>query len=288
MQPRIVTALSGLALAGLLLGACSAEQPGPSGAGAAEGPGAGGDPGQVNEAEAPHTPDRDTSPRLPPAERQRPAGHAHEDALLTLPDRPDISRRLTPLAVGQRAPVKVTFAIDAPGRLEEASIAYRGARYAVSAGDRLLIGEVGNGAVACGALGDAACVQLDDAALEEVAAALFPAGLAPLVAIAQGEVLPGPLVLDTIEQRRIVAGRLARCGPVTADRLRDAGASAVQVCADARTGVGLTWEIERPGVGVTELTATAVDDARVADFRPPEEPIDPLANPEPSSAATVP
>ncbi len=208
-----------------------------------------------------------------------PGNDAHDDEADAEPDAP-AGPRVDNLLEGIAEPARVRYEVDAPGRIEAAVIAYDTERFAFEAGDRLVLGELGRGLTACGALGDAECVRLDDDALAEVGDAVVPAGLSPILATVRSAIDPETAAAGAAEGRTRIAERHARCATLEPDTVEGLEAAQARVCIDRTSGAILRWEVEQPGIGTTTLEATRVGVPRPGDFNPPSEPIDPLESPD--------
>jgi len=193
---------------------------------------------------------------------------------------PAPSPRVDDLLAGIAEPARVRYEVDAPGRIDAAIVTYDTERFALEAGDRLVLGEVGRGLTACGALGDAECVQLDDDALAEVGDAVVPAGLAPVLATVRAAIDPATSAAGAAEGRTRIAERHARCATLEAGTIDGLEVERALVCVDRESGAILRWEVDQPGIGTTTMTATRVSDPRPGAFDPPSEPINPLESPE--------
>lgn len=192
----------------------------------------------------------------------------------------DAGPRVDNLLEGISEPARVHYEVDAPGGVDSAVVAYDAGRFALEAGERLVLGEVGRGLTACGALGDAECVRLDDEALAEVGDGVVPAGLAPILATVRAAVDPATSAAGAAQGRARIAERHARCAALEADSVDGLEAERALVCVDRESGSILRWEVDQPGIGTTTLDATRVGTPRPGDFDPPSEPIDPLESPE--------
>lgn len=191
--------------------------------------------------------------------------------------------------VGVRQRVRVEYAVDAPGRIDKLTLSYEPPRFALRAGERLVIGD-GDDLVACGVRGDAECVRVDDSSPPEVREAMLTEGLAPVLAVARAEADPrhAPPARPTGRGSEEIAGRWARCAVVRDGAIEGLEEAEVEVCVDALTGVALRWTVEQPGAGTTRLEATDVGLPLPRDFVPREEPIDPLEQPEPDDIGLAP
>ena len=189
--------------------------------------------------------------------------------------------------IGVRDRVRVHYDVDAPGRVDELTLSYEPPRFALRAGQRLVIGD-GDDLVACGVRGDAECMVVDDTAPPEIREAMLSEGLAPVLAVARAEADPrhATPTRPTGRGSEEIAGRWARCATVAPGGIEGLEDAHVEVCVDALTGVGLRWSVEQPGTGTTTLEAVEIGLPLPRDFVPSDEPIDPLEQPDADEIGT--